>query len=114
MKSEHDNLLDLLEYIGYLEIFAAEGRENLDLDIKTQLAVSKAYEVIGEIVKRLPDDLLQQQPQIPWKSLKGFRDILIHQYDDIDLDLVWKAVEALPALRDAVETLIANLPPHSL
>ena len=111
MKSAHDHLLDLLEYIGYLEAFAAEGRANLETDIKTRLAVSKAYEVIGEIVKRLPDSLLDQQPHIRWKDIKGFGDVLIHQYDTIRVDRVWAAIEDLPTLRAAVEALLASLPP---
>lgn len=106
MKPVRDYLLDLLEYIAYLETFAAEGRTTFDNDIKTQLAVRKAYEVIGEIVKRLPDDLLDQQPHIRWKDIKGFRDVLIHQYGDIDLDRVWKALEDLPNLHAAVKALL--------
>lgn len=47
MKNIRDYLLDMLDYIGYLETFMAEGRSTLDRDVKTQLAVRKAYEVIG-------------------------------------------------------------------
>jgi uncharacterized protein with HEPN domain len=99
MKSVEEYLLDMLKCISYLEMFAAEGRATLDRDIKTQLAVRKAYEVIGEIAKRLPDKLIEQQPGVRWKDLKGFRDVLTHQYDEIDNDLVWAAVEDLPNLR---------------
>lgn len=59
----------MLEYIGYLETFTADGRTALEQDIKTQLAVQKAYEVIGEIAKRLPDSLLNQQPDVAGKSI---------------------------------------------
>lgn len=110
MKTHRDYLLDLLQYIGYLESFGAEGREQLETDIKTQLAVSKAYEVIGEILKRLPDELLSQQPHIRWKEIKGFRDVLIHQYDHIKIDRVWGAVEDLPNLRAAVQAILDSLP----
>jgi uncharacterized protein with HEPN domain len=110
MKPVRDYLLDLMEYIGYLQAFTAEGRDVLDSDVKTRLAVINSYMIIGEIVKRLPDDLLSQQPQIRWKNIKGFRDILIHKYDDIDLDQVWKAVEDLPNMRTAVEALLAATP----
>ena len=109
MTSSRDYLLDMLTYIEYLEAFSAEGRKVIDEDIKTQLAIQKAYEVIGEIAKRLPDELLDHQPQIRWKDLKGFRDVLIHQYGDIDVEIVWEAIEDLPNLRTAVEALIAIL-----
>ena len=109
MKTVREYLIELLEYIGYLETFTAEGLEALEADIKTELAVRKAYEIIGEIVKRLPDPLLDQQPHIRWKDIKGFRDVLTHQYDQIDLDIVWEAVEDLPTLRTAVEAMLAGL-----
>lgn len=109
-KSTRDYLLDLLEYIGYLESFAAEGREIYKTDIKTRLAVSRAYEVVGEILKRIPDSLLDQQPQVHWKAIKGFRDFISHQYDEINDDRVWEAIEDLPNLHAAVDTLIASLP----
>jgi uncharacterized protein with HEPN domain len=88
MKSIREYLEDMLTYIGYLEGFAAEGRDTLESDIKTRLAVQKSFEILGEVAKRLPDDLLNQQPHIPWKQIKGFRDVLTHQYDSIDIDIV--------------------------
>ena len=109
MKPNRDYLQDMLDYIQHLESFQVSDESALD-DMKTQLAVSKAYEVLGEIAKRLPDPLLQQEPQIAWKQLKGMRDILIHRYDDIDLHLLWEALEQLPALHAAVEALLASLP----
>lgn len=110
MKPVREYLQDMLTYIGYLEAFAAEGHETLEQDVKTRLAVEKSYEVIGEITKRLPDELLQQQPHIPWKQIKGFRDILIHQYNAIELKIVLQALKELPNLRTAVEEMLANLP----
>ena len=110
MKSHRQYLEDMLEYISYLESFHVDSPEALE-DIKTQLAVRKSYEVLGEIIKRLPETVLQKQPHIPWKEVKGMRDILIHRYDDIDLTLLWDALIQLPALLVAVEALLAELPP---
>lgn len=53
--------------------------------------------------------MLDTQPQVDWKAIKGFRDLLIHQYDNVDLTIVWSAVEKLPALRAGVEALLNNL-----
>lgn len=69
-----------------------------------------AYARIGEIAKHIPVDVLETQPQIEWKRLKGFRDILLHRYFEINIGRVWEAGENLPALRAAVETLLASLP----
>lgn len=76
-----------------------------------QDAAIRNFEVIGEIVKRLEPSLTSQQPQIPWSDYAGFRDVLIHQYDKVLVEIVWESTQndILP-LKQAVETLLANLP----
>lgn len=76
MTPEHDALLDMLEYIQHIETFTADGRDAFFADVKTQMAVIRAYEVIGQIAKDLPTTLLDTQPQAEWKKVKGFRDFL--------------------------------------
>ncbi len=111
-KPTGDYLSDILKHITYIETFTRDGEAKFRDDPKTQLAVMRAYEVIGEIVKRLPQEMLDQQPEIEWKAIKGFRDILIHQYDNVDLNIVWASVVKLPLLRAAVEALLAAVPPE--
>jgi uncharacterized protein with HEPN domain len=65
--------------------------------------------VIGEIAKRLPDQLLAAHPQVPWKQVKGFRDFLIRQYDRVDIEAVWQAVIQLPELRNAVDVMLRSV-----
>lgn len=110
MRPQREVLKDLLTYIGYLEQFAAEGAQVFQSDIKTQLAVRQAYEIIGDLIKQLPDTLLVRQPQIPWRAIKGMRDILAHQYFQLDLQEVWNSTANLPELRLAVAALLAGLP----
>jgi uncharacterized protein with HEPN domain len=62
-------------------------------DDKTQSAVVFQLLIIGEAVKRLSSDLRSQHPAIPWSLIARMRDNLIHRYDDIDLDEVWKTAE---------------------
>ncbi|MBI5960871.1 MAG: DUF86 domain-containing protein [Chloroflexi bacterium] len=107
MKSERDYLLDMLSYTRKIADFTRDGREAFFADEKTQLAVIRAYEVIGEIAKRLPDDLLAQQPQTEWKQIKGFRDFLAHNYDEVALKIVWGAVEQLSDLSTSVEAMLS-------
>jgi uncharacterized protein with HEPN domain len=114
VKPLRDYLLDILNYLKHLEEFTAEGVDIVYHDVKTRYAVERAYAVIGEIVKRLPDDLLDQQPQIRWRQIKGFRDVLTHQYDAIDLAFVVQALADLPTLRAAVEAMLASLPPDDV
>lgn len=110
MRPLREILIETLTYIGYLEQFTAEGDVIFYADIKTQLAVRQAYEIAGDLIKQIPDDLLATQPQIPWRELKGMRDILAHQYFQLDLTEVWNSTAELPALRDAIETILAKLP----
>jgi len=68
-------------------------------DIKTQDAVVRNLEIIGEATKNLSGEIRNGHPEIPWKNLAGMRDRLIHQYFGVNLDIVWDvAKEELPQL----------------
>ena len=68
------------------------------------------FEVIGEATKQLSMELRQQYPEIPWRRIAGFRDVLIHDYMGIDLDEVWDVVERnLPDLKGKVEVILQEL-----
>lgn len=97
-------------YIARIEQTVQDGKVAFYANYVIQDAVIRQYEVIGEIAKRLPPDLLAQQTTIDWKSIKGFRDFLAHNYDRVDVGIIWDAVEKLPALRASVEAMLASLP----
>ena len=66
--------------------------------------------MVGEPAKRLEPALTVRYPQVTWSDLAGFRDVLIHQYHNVRLDLVWDFVqEDLPTLKDAVTALLTDL-----
>lgn len=102
-------LRDLLAELADIAAFTANGREAFASDRMAQKAVIRSYEVIGEIVKRVPPEIRQTNPQIDWRKLAGFRDFLAHNYDIIIFGNVWSAVEDLPHLRTAVETLLRTV-----
>lgn len=112
MKDIAPYLKDLLSHLQMVKDFTAEGRNAFLQDTKTQFAVIRAYEVIGEIVKRLPATFRDANPQIDWRRLIGFRDFLAHNYEEVILAFVWNAVEDLPNLSGAIEAIIAKLPDH--
>ncbi|MBL8130336.1 MAG: DUF86 domain-containing protein [Anaerolineae bacterium] len=93
---------DLLETTSKIERFADTGKENFLSDEKTQFPVIRAYEVVGEICKRLPTEFRDSHAEINWRKLIGFRDFLAHNYEEIILEFVWAAVEDLPELRTVV------------
>lgn len=72
-------------------------------------AVFKSLENIGESVKNIPDEV-KQLYFIEWKKIAGFRDILIHDYFGIDLEVVWEVIQhKLPELESAIKTILKEL-----
>jgi uncharacterized protein with HEPN domain len=79
-------------------------------DIKTQYAVIRALEIIGEAAKNIPDDVRQKYPDVPWKDLAGIRDKLIHAYFGVDLEVVWLSIkEGIPEAKPVIESLLIEL-----
>ncbi|GIV82160.1 MAG: DUF86 domain-containing protein [Anaerolineae bacterium] len=108
-RTNADYLRDILRELDDIATFTAEGKDVFMADTKTQKAVIRSYEVIGEICKRLPAELRAANPQLDWRKLIAFRDFLAHNYELIALRYVWDAVEDLPALRAAFESMLAAL-----
>ena len=76
-------------------------------DRKTIDAVIRNIEIIGEAAANIPEDIQNQYTEIPWYQMKGIRNILIHQYFGVDIDVLWKTVsEDLPALKILIRKLL--------
>ena len=75
-----------------------------------QDAVIRNFEVIGEAVKRIPESLKEERPDIPWRRIAGLRDVLIHQYMRVDLEAVWAIVrDDLHEFKQAVAEILAEM-----
>lgn len=91
-----------------------EFKEGLDKaafleDIKTQSAILHQLMIMGEAVKRLSTDFRADHPQVPWQVIVGMRDKLIHGYDIVDLDRVWKTADKdIPDLLASIDPLLPN------
>jgi len=59
-------------------------------------AVIRKFEIIGEAVKHIPNEMRIKYPEIPWKEIAGFRDKLIHFYFGIKYDMIWNTIKKLP------------------
>lgn len=74
-----------------------------------QDAIIRRLEIIGEAVKNLPSSFKTKHPDIPWKQIAGMRDILIHEYFDVDLALTWKVVkQELPLIKKKLSVIVSS------
>ncbi|MFI5397180.1 MAG: DUF86 domain-containing protein [Candidatus Binatia bacterium] len=109
MKDDRVFLAHVRDAISKIELYTEGGREAFFADTKTQDAVMRNLEIIGEAVKNLSADLRALHPEIPWTRIAGMRDVLIHDYFGVRLETVWNAVEhRLPELKRYVETLMGS------
>lgn len=103
MRRDKGHLFDIVEAarlaLSYIE---NKSLETFLQDTQCQDAVLRRLEVIGEASRRLSDQTRQRLPEIPWKEIIGMRNMLIHDYDDIDMKIVWDTVS------DHLEPLIGN------
>lgn len=109
MKGDRVYLLHIRDSIDRIRGYTSAGKDDFLRDPKTQDAVIRNLEIIGEAAKRLSDKVRRQDAEVPWKQISGMRDKLIHDYFGVSLELVWDTVEGeLPRLGSAVERALQS------
>lgn len=103
-------LQDILESIADIEAFTAGiDFEGFQANREKILAVVKSIEILGEAVKKIPDDIRNQYPEIPWRAIAGMRDVLVHEYWGIDVNVIWATVqEGLPSLKAVIVEIVRH------
>ena len=107
-RTDSDFVSDIQEAIRRIADYTAGVTYEAFLaDTKTQDAVIRNLEIIGEATKNLSEELRTKRSDIPWKSLAGVRDKLIHHYFGVNLDIVWQVVtgELPPVIAPLAEIL---------
>jgi len=78
-------------------------------DEKTQFALIRVIEIIGEASKKIPDEIKNQSKEIPWREISGMRDLLIRDYFGVNIQVVWQTgIKDLPDLKEKIFRLIQN------
>ena len=107
MNSQRAYLLHTLDAIDAVIEYTQDGRDAFFADRKTQDAVIRNIEVLGQAVKGLSAETRARDDSIPRRQIAGMRDKLIHEYFGVDLNLVWDVVEReLPTLRPRIAALL--------
>jgi len=100
-----DDILDSIEKI----IAYTEGRTKSDFTKDNQLqdAVLRRFEIIGEAVKHIPDDIKEKHPEIEWEEAAGARNIFIHEYFGVRLERVWETIiNDLPLFEKQIKSVV--------
>ncbi len=103
-----DYLEDILESMDLIEEFTNSiSFEDFKNDKKTNYAVVRSIEIIGEAAKNVSDDIKKEFPNIPWQKMAGMRNKIAHEYFGISLKIVWNvAKEDLPQIKDDIKFLL--------
>ncbi len=112
--SKHDPAVTLRQIADYAmqaqELCSQNSLTEIQADWRKRAAFERVMEVLGEAVKRLPPELCQRYPAVPWKLIAGMRDRVSHGYDAIDHQTLWDAVQDdLPDLLSTIEQMLRYL-----
>ena len=99
---------DMIEAIRDIELFLQDKTlVEFESDRRTYLAVIKAFEIVGEASHHVHESIKQKYSEVPWRTIKDFRNKLSHGYFDVDHEVVWRtAKNSAPKLRAQLERIL--------
>lgn len=106
-------LAHMRDCLGRILEYTNAERAGFDASRMVQDAVIRNLQTLAESSQRLSSEIKVTEPQIPWRELAGFRNVIVHGYLGVDLGAVWLVVEQdLPGLTQAVNRMATRLSPH--
>lgn len=110
MKDEKLYIIHISECIERIEKYTDGGKEAFLASDLIQDAVIRNLQIMSESTTRLSDELQDKYPEVKWFKIRGFRNVLIHDYLGMDLERVWNIIKNdLPKLKAAVEKMLARI-----
>lgn len=105
MSRDEDRVAHIIDAAHRIAEITSRGRAAFDVDHVLQAALVYNIQVIGEAAARLSDEFRSMLEDIPWRQVIGMRNLVVHDYFDVDLDLVWQtAVRSVPDLAKKLES----------
>ena len=109
MKEDRVYLGHILEAAERIVLYGQDGEDRFRRDVRTQDAIIRNLQVMGEAVKKVSADTREAHPDIPWKDIAGMRDRVVHDYFGISLDIVWDVVvNHVPPLREKLRLALRD------
>ena len=100
----------ILESMALIEEWVAEGHDRFVTDVRTRQAIIRTLHEITESVNRLEPLVSDRYLDVPWREVRGFRNVIVHDYLGLKLARVWEIVTVyLPALKSHIERMLAEL-----
>ena len=107
MRADRERLIDIQQSIAAINKYAKKGRKTFEGEELIQTWVVHSLQIIGEAASKISEVFQDEHPQIPWPKIIGMRNILVHDYFGIDIDIVWQVIEKdLTELDETIKNLL--------
>ncbi len=109
MRSDTERLRDMLEAIVQLERYAMRGQDAFNQDELLQVWIIHHLQIVGEAASKLSASFITEHSEVPWPAIVEFRNILVHEYFRVNLQIVWQVVERdLPNLKARITAILQD------
>jgi uncharacterized protein with HEPN domain len=110
VRNDRERLEDILGAIAQIEKYTLEGKSAFDQERLLQDGVVHQIVIIGEAVRAISPELRKQNSNLPWAEIVAMRNLLVHRYYEVNLEIVWLVVEQdLPDIKEKIEPILQEL-----
>lgn len=114
MRSDLERIKDMQESIANIERYAARGKNAFFEDELIQTWIVYHLQILGEAARSISQDVRSQYPSVEWQKIIGFRNLTVHEYFRVDLNIVWRIVEQeLSLLKRDLESILLDFSEHT-